>query len=476
MPCAGSLRLRQPLRALQCPEGLEQPKLCEALVAVYDLPPALHKRNEPRLEKALTRSTMGSCAGWLLLLLSKRHACPAEVLDLVPLAVYECRSSFLAREEPESVLGVLMFYTHVATASNASSATVRNGSANLMSACLANSFTSHSLPALGPRPPAFRPYSAVDNQPIELHCPGVAVPQPPLGIPDIVHFVYGLRENAPFGFVHLAAIRSAIAVHNPRVVMFHHAHQPSGPFWDAALATGRLSLIRVDAASIGASSGRCMRHVAHRADVLRLEVLLRYGGLYLDMDTLSLRPLPLELRREAEFIIGKQNPKLQTASDRMRVVSAVGELGRRSYYGLCNAVMAAVPGSRFVRHWLRLYTAFRSRGRDVLWDEHSVLLPARLVESCPALHTAVAVLEPHRFFPFYWDDARQVLLRRVGRRAQQSKLLQGTYVMHLWARGGRYGAEELAPPLLADACSASMRTTVYGQAACTFFSRLREEK
>lgn len=32
------------------------------------------------------------------------------------------------------------------------------------------------------------------------------------GIPDIVHFVYGLGKNASFGFVHLAAIKSAISV------------------------------------------------------------------------------------------------------------------------------------------------------------------------------------------------------------------------------------------------------------------------
>ena len=139
--------------------------------------------------------------------------------------------------------------------------------------------------------------------------------------------------------------------------------------------------------------------------------------------------------------------------------------------GLCNAVMAAVPGARFVRHWLSLYASFRSRGRDVLWDEHSVLLPARLATSCSSFRgggDALTILQPKRFFPFYWDEARSVVLGHSRRRVRT--LRESSYVVHLWARGASYGGEggQLGPARLADACGAQMRKSVYGELACPF--------
>ena len=105
----------------------------------------------------------------------------------------------------------------------------------------------------------------------------------------------------------------------------------------------------------------------------------------MDMDTISVAPLPQHLLQSAEFVIAKQEYHLGRSS-RDATIRSIGEVETRSFYGLCNAVMAAAPGARFAQHWLSLYSSFRSRGRDVLWDEHSVLLPARLATSCRRCH------------------------------------------------------------------------------------------
>jgi hypothetical protein len=50
--------------------------------------------------------------------------------------------------------------------------------------------------------------------------------------------------------------------------------------------------------------GRPVTNYAHRADVLRLQVLEEFGGIYLDLDVVSLKPLDDLLDRE--FIMGQE--------------------------------------------------------------------------------------------------------------------------------------------------------------------------
>ena len=50
----------------------------------------------------------------------------------------------------------------------------------------------------------------------------------------------------------------------------------------------------------------------------------------MDMDTLSIAPLPPRLRESAEFVIAKQD-QWMASSERYRTVSALGEIKRRGY-------------------------------------------------------------------------------------------------------------------------------------------------
>ena len=85
--------------------------------------------------------------------------------------------------------------------------------------------------------------------------------------------------------------------------------------------------------------------------MLRLRVLLQHGGLYLDLDMISVRPLTPAMRR-ASFLIGWQDS------------GGWGWRAGKAHYGLCNAMMAAVPDAPFVAYLLRTYSSFRSYGRD----------------------------------------------------------------------------------------------------------------
>ena len=74
----------------------------------------------------------------------------------------------------------------------------------------------------------------------------------------------------------------------------------------------------------------------HHADVVRLDALIEHGGLYADIDTVFLRPLPDEWW-DVPFAIASEGP----------VPDASG-VERDS---LCNALMVARPGADFARRW-----------------------------------------------------------------------------------------------------------------------------
>ena len=115
-----------------------------------------------------------------------------------------------------------------------------------------------------------------------------------------------------------------------------------------------VSLIRIEPpASI---FGNPLIHPAHRADVVRLDALINHGGIYLDCDVLVVRDFDRLLGHSC--VLGLQ-----------------GETPRE---GLCNGVILAEKGSRFLRRWRETYRTFRSRGHDDFWAEHSVAMPLKL--------------------------------------------------------------------------------------------------
>ncbi len=196
-------------------------------------------------------------------------------------------------------------------------------------------------------------------------------------IPKILHFVYGLAEDfggKPFTFFHWAAIRSAMAVHPGWRVMFWYAHLPDTPYFEDL--ADEMELMRIDAPE--EIFGRPLLHVAHKADVVRLQVLIEHGGVYMDVDTLTVRPFDDLL--DNKFVMG-----IETADGKP--------------VGLCNAIMMAEPRSMFALGWLKSYEAFRSKGRDEYWSEHSVKVPALLAERYPG---EITILPNSAFFDPDW--------------------------------------------------------------------------
>jgi hypothetical protein len=219
-------------------------------------------------------------------------------------------------------------------------------------------------------------------------------------IPNQFHFIFGLKEDfggKPFNILHYLAIKSAYDLNKPDAMYFYYTYEPSGEYWNKAKSY--LTLVQVEAPT--EIFGNPITHVAHKADIIRLQALYENGGIYMDMDTICVKSFePLLKEKVVMGIQGHaQNPL--------------------SAYGLCNAIILAESKSEFIGHWLSQYTDFNSN----YWDSHSVQLPLYLSQTTDLGITTLPYNAFH--YPLYTPEGVDDLFKH-------NKEYPEAYAHHLW--------------------------------------------
>lgn len=224
-------------------------------------------------------------------------------------------------------------------------------------------------------------------------------------IPNVFHFVFGLREQTePFHLMYYLCLRSCIEINQPDTVHFHFHHEPWGEWWERIRPEIQLRRIQpnrfITEYAYQDTNINPYRY-AHLADFARLQILMDEGGIYADIDTLFLTPIPKDWFSR-KFILGEEKPPAGATES------------------LCNAWIGASRGSDFCRLWLNgMREAF-----DGSWSNHSTLLPWRIAQKYPDLLS----IEPETSFyaldhsPKGIDD---LFLRCVD-------LPKGSHSLHLW--------------------------------------------
>lgn len=206
-------------------------------------------------------------------------------------------------------------------------------------------------------------------------------------IPNIFHFIY--VGGRPFSFIHYLAVLTAWKVNRPEVIYFHHTQLPTGHWWE--LARPMLTLHAVEPAT--EVYGNPVIQLAHQADVIRLRMLREFGGIYLDLDVISINPL---------------KPFMQESC----------VMGIESGTGLCNAVIMAQKDAVFLERWQQSYRDFRAD----LWNQHSVVVPWQLAMAAPE---TIHIEDQYAFFyPAHNDPAHCYLW---GKRPSTIKVLSRTF-------------------------------------------------
>ena len=232
-------------------------------------------------------------------------------------------------------------------------------------------------------------------------------------IPRHFHFIFGLKPQPdPLHIMHYLCLKSCIEINQPdRITLYYH-YEPHGPWWERIRPSLELVhvpletfITRTDAYN-DHEEGEFIRRrsldYAHQSDFIRLRALIEHGGVYADMDTLFVKPLPKAFF-EFEFAMGLE--------------SAEGDEENRS---LCNAMMLSRKGASFPQRWLdRMYVAF-----DGSWSRHSNGEATALAEQYPAEITALPQRHFYRY-PYTGEGINTLFMKL-------DQDLKDVYSLHLW--------------------------------------------
>lgn len=199
-------------------------------------------------------------------------------------------------------------------------------------------------------------------------------------VPKFVHFIYGLDSDSvpEFGFLQWLSIVSSYASIRPSRIFFWHRAEPKGEWWERARPF--VTDLR-EARDVVEVFGNPVTNYAHKADILRLEILIEHGGIYLDSD----------------FVVWKSFDHLLESD------CVLAHEGERGWVGLGNSAIIARPASKFLLRWLDAYKDFD--GRE--WNRHSIVMPKLLAFKYPR---EVRVLG---YDPFFWPLWNEDGLQRM---------------------------------------------------------------
>ena len=190
--------------------------------------------------------------------------------------------------------------------------------------------------------------------------PKIKLPRPilPEFIPKIVHYVwFGEKE---MDFMMYLSILSALFILKPELIFIHGDGGLHGKYLDLAKRDKRVKFVyRERPYHI---FGKDIFYRQHRSDVVRADVLLKYGGIYMDWDVLWLK--------DPSNIISK-------GYDAVANVDHMPQPGFPDTINL--GVFMAKPKSTFVKRWQDALVDYRSR--DFLYN--AIELPYKIYEKYP---------------------------------------------------------------------------------------------
>lgn len=222
-------------------------------------------------------------------------------------------------------------------------------------------------------------------------------------IPNHIHFIFfGFTD---FLYIHYLAIKTAKRVHNPDKIYLHYTVEPqNNVLWKSIKSDVTL----IHTIPPEKYNGVELKYYQYKADVVRLQALYKYGGIYMDIDVLSVRPYHDLLGHKC--VMGIESSDDIDSTDLSHAKSVT------------NAVIMSEPNHPFIIDWLR-ETAMNLVDKN--WAYHAVNLPLEMIKRNQYdIH-----IEPCRsFMPFdFHNDS-------IFTSDDQEKYneLSKSYTMHFW--------------------------------------------
>ena len=130
-------------------------------------------------------------------------------------------------------------------------------------------------------------------------------------VPSHVHYIFGMEPtfgHISFGLMHYISILGTVLYIKPERISWHHRFLPNASenvWWSCS----QRHVTPREVGDVTMVHGRFIpsMHVAHKADILRMQIMREEGGIYVDSDVIPLRSFD-ELRRLAgsKLVMGKE--------------------------------------------------------------------------------------------------------------------------------------------------------------------------
>jgi hypothetical protein len=217
------------------------------------------------------------------------------------------------------------------------------------------------------------------------------------------------KGNRIFSLLHYLAIKSAHDCNPTYEIQLFCKYEPVGEYWD--MIKDSVDIVFMEPPT--EVFGNKIHHVAHQSDVVRLRTLKEYGGIYLDMDTITVKSF-----------------------DSLLYYPAVMGFEGRRHTGICNAVIFAEPNNRFICEWYDEYKTFSSKGKDKDWSTHSIKLPCKM-NATGNYTDSLKVMEYDRFHYPLWDRKGSIMIW------EETHEFPNAYIHHVWESKNKKYVSEL---------------------------------
>lgn len=229
----------------------------------------------------------------------------------------------------------------------------------------------------------------------------------PTVIPPILHFTVFKPDSAAelrIPFEAFLSVYSAYLSVSPSAIYIHTDYSAAdvahavkhGSLWTRKLFTAFPGVVQPSYVKVPthAASGTAITRLEHKSDFVRHEQLARHGGVYLDWDVLTLKPLAPLLRSGFKAVVGKQWDRLENDE----VV-----------YNVNSGIVLATRDSALVR----LMNQEAPRVYDGRWITHAVHLLTNVSYSMANIPGEVLIMDQKAFAPYSWEqESVNALLER----------------------------------------------------------------
>ena len=215
-------------------------------------------------------------------------------------------------------------------------------------------------------------------------------------VPKIVHFVY--INQRPLRHFNYKCIYSVLRNMPEYQVYIHNDIEPDTEEWKNLKKNDNVIIKKVD--RIKEFDNYPVSHVQYEADIIRMDVLYEYGGIYLDTDIYIVKNIESLLDAHS-FYIAKETET-----------------------NFINCVIISEPKNEFVKIWLEHFaTGFRIG----VWGWHIRDLPKLLLDKYPHYITKynIKILDYENFCPIHWTQGHIF-------NDPNYKLTEKTYGIHLF--------------------------------------------